>query len=256
MTMKFLKLCTSKIKSEPSKFQALHRGLVQSFGSTKTAPLDPQIESNTWCKQADPEMAIWAAPIIHDILELYHCRVHDPRVYNRYAPDAVFDDPAGILRGRPAIRVAMEALPKIFRTGEPKDVHITYHAPLVGGERNGFRNGDEHKGQEQVGPQARIALVQTYVWRQDILPLSLSPGVLLGQGNSTSVELPTVVFLTFDAKTHLITRHEDRWWGKDTTTSSPHLRPVHSIIKQLNGRAWEVWGARCYGNIRHNEERK
>lgn len=40
--------------------------------------------------------------------------------------------------------------PKIFRTGEPKDVHITYHAPLVGGERNGFRNGDEHKGQEQV----------------------------------------------------------------------------------------------------------
>jgi len=49
-------------------------------------------------------------PSILKILELYHCRVHDPRVYNRYAPDAVFDDPAGILRGRPAIRVAMEAL--------------------------------------------------------------------------------------------------------------------------------------------------
>jgi hypothetical protein len=67
MTMKVLKLCTSKFQPEPSKFQALHRGLVQSFGSTKTAPLDPQIESNTWCKQADPEMAIWAAPIIHDV---------------------------------------------------------------------------------------------------------------------------------------------------------------------------------------------
>ncbi len=40
----------------------------------------------------------------------HHCRVDNPALYQRYAPDAVFDDPAGIIRGRHGIRVTMEAL--------------------------------------------------------------------------------------------------------------------------------------------------
>lgn len=89
--------------------------------------------------------------------------------------------------------------------------------------------------------------MQTYEWRRDLLPFGLSPGVFFGQGNTTGVALPTVVLLTLDEKSRLVTRHEDRWWGKDTQTTSPILGPVHGLVKQLNGRAWEAWGARCYG---------
>ena len=89
--------------------------------------------------------------------------------------------------------------------------------------------------------------MQTYEWRRDLLPFGLSPGVLLCQRNTANVALPTVVLLTFDEQTRLVTRHEDRWWAKDTQSTSPFFGPVHGLVKQLNGRAWEAWGARCYG---------
>ncbi|GAB5032451.1 Hypothetical protein NocV09_00901430 [Nannochloropsis oceanica] len=194
-------------------------------------------------------MTSWAAPIVKDILELYHCRADDPRVFERYAPDAVFDDPAGTLHGRAAIRVAMEALPKVFSHGEPQNVDITYHPPLVGGERNRFQDGGNGSstGREQIGPQARITLVQMYEWRRDLLPFGLSPGVFLGHQKDSMVALPTVVYLTFDEQTRLVTRHEDRWWGKDTQSTSFLVGPLHGLVKHLNGRMWAAWGARCYG---------
>ena len=116
-----------------------------AFRPSSSSTADPQADSNTWCRPADPDMAAWAAPIVQDVrleshpyvcvcvcvcivipttwltppppqkkqkkvLELYHCRVDNPALYQRYAPDAVFDDPAGIIRGRHGIRVTMEAL--------------------------------------------------------------------------------------------------------------------------------------------------
>lgn len=38
--------------------------------------------------------------------------------------------------------------PKIFATGDPRDLEVTYHPALVGGERNRFRDDGSR---EQVG---------------------------------------------------------------------------------------------------------
>lgn len=42
--------------------------------------------------------------------------------------------------------------PKVFSHGEPQNVDITYHPPLVGGERNRFQDGGNGSstGREQV----------------------------------------------------------------------------------------------------------
>ncbi len=89
--------------------------------------------------------------------------------------------------------------------------------------------------------------MQTYEWRRDLLPGGLSPGIFLGQGNTTAVALPTVVLLTFDAASQLIVRHEDRWWGKDTQSTAPVVGSIHGLVRRMNGKAWEAWGKKRYG---------
>ena len=46
------------------------RPLVQplsSSSSSSSSATEPQAETNTWCRPADPDMAKWAAPIVKDV---------------------------------------------------------------------------------------------------------------------------------------------------------------------------------------------
>lgn len=165
--------------------------------------------------------------------------------------------------------------PKVFSHGEPKEVQISFHPPLVGGERNRFDStasgreqvyivqvlpsspftlSDIHShiythplSHQQIGPQARISLIQTYQWRQDLLPGGFSPGIFFGNSKE-GVRLPTIVLLTFNAETHMITSHADLWWGQKTQSDKPLVGSLHGLMKWANGRAWEALGHKRYGD--------
>lgn len=54
-----------------------------------------------------------------------------------------------------------------------------------------------------------------------------------------SYELDSTIVLTFDEKTRLCVRHEDRWWGKPVT-----LNWAHGVAKRLHGAAFVALFAR------------
>lgn len=172
----------------------------------------------------------FAKPITERITKGHLLQFEDasPLLEELYAPNAVFDDPAGTIRGPKGIIAGFMAIKAVFSKAEhlparPGDSppEWTYHPRLVGSERNTFVLCDDAAGAEpgkgdgivQVPSQARLQVRTKYTLR----------------GLGWTWTLPSTIVLTFDEKERIVL-HEDRWFH-----TPPNFFPGHATFKELHG---------------------
>lgn len=181
----------------------------------------------------------FARPITERITQGHLLRFDDPGplLEDLYAPGAVFDDPAGTIRGPKGIVAGFAAIKAVFSAAEhlperPGDgpPEWTFHPRLVGSERNTFVLCDDAAGGDpagkdgivQVPSQARLRVRTRYTVR----------------GVGWTFTLPSTIVLSFD-ESNRIALHEDRWFH-----AKPVFFPGHGALKRLHGAAFVALFAR------------
>ncbi|RXK35580.1 hypothetical protein M231_07165 [Tremella mesenterica] len=124
------------------------------------------------------------AALIQDVLKLYQLQPVSA-AYARYDQKATFHDPIGLAEGLESVKAQFNSMPKIFSKSETLDLKVLDNPQVK-------------------PPSVQFALAQNYHVKTP----------------QTTKLVNSLITLTVDPSTKLITHHEEEWDGKENTTSS------------------------------------